>query len=148
MGAAKTAPILRLAVAGDAAALAALAGELGYPAEPSELGWRLESLPSDDEVWVAVVDGEVVGWIHCAVRRSLVVEPNVEIRGIVVGERWRHRGVGRRLMELAERLAAEHGLSAVRLRSGAQRDGAHAFYRALGYRELKTQRVFIRDLGE
>jgi histone acetyltransferase (RNA polymerase elongator complex component) len=82
------------------------------------------------------------------VRRSLVVEPSIEIRGIVVGDRWRHRGVGRRLMELAERLAAEHGLSAVRLRSGAQRDGAHAFYRALGYRELKTQRVFIRDLGE
>jgi len=148
MRAAKVAPILRRALAGDAAALAALAGELGYPTEPAELGWRLESLPSDDEVWVALVEDEVVGWIHCAVRRSLLVEPSIEIRGIVVGEKWRHRGIGRSLMELAERLAAERGLSAVRLRSGAQRDGAHAFYRALGYRELKTQRVFIRDLGE
>jgi GNAT superfamily N-acetyltransferase len=139
-------PILRRALLGDAAALAELSGELGYPAEPGEIERRLASLPRDDDVWVATIDGVVVGWVHCSVRRTLVVEPHIEILGNVVGERWRGRGVGRELMAAAERSATERGVSVVRLRSGSHRDEAHAFYRAVGYTEVKQQRVFVRDL--
>jgi ribosomal protein S18 acetylase RimI-like enzyme len=139
-------PYLRRAVLGDASALASLAGELGYPTDPAEMTRRLEALPPDDDVWVATVGDEVVGWGHCSVRLSLVVEPSIEILGIVVGERWRGRGIGRMLMERAERSAIQRGLSAVRLRSGSHREEAHGFYRALGYREIKQQRVFVREL--
>ncbi|MGD0019405.1 MAG: GNAT family N-acetyltransferase [Candidatus Limnocylindrales bacterium] len=65
-----------------------------------------------------------------------------------MGERWRNRGSGRGLMELAERSASDQGVSAVRARSGIHRLEAHDFYRALGYREIKQQRVFTRELGE
>ena len=140
--------LVRRAAPSDAPVLAALAGELGYPTDPPTIRRRLQALPPDDEVWVAEAEGEVVGWVHCAIRLSLLVEPHLEVRGIVVGERWRGRGIGRRLMARAEQSATEHGVSAVRLRSGAQRDEAHAFYRGLGYREQKLQRVFIRELGE
>jgi hypothetical protein len=51
-------------------------------------------------------------------------------------------------MELAERSASDQGVSAVRARSGIHRLEAHDFYRALGYREIKQQRVFTRELGE
>jgi hypothetical protein len=68
-------PILRLALLGDAAVLAELSGELGYPAEPDEIQRRLAALPPDDDVWVATIGDEVVGWVHCSLRRSLVVEP-------------------------------------------------------------------------
>ena len=146
MVASEAPPCFRRALLGDAAALAALAGELGYPSDPAAVIRRLEAVPPDDEVWVATVGDEVVGWVHCSVRRSLLVEPSVEILGIVVSASWRNRGIGRMLMQLAERSATEHDVSAVRLRSGTQREEAHAFYRALGYRELKTQRVFIREL--
>ena len=139
-------PILRRALLGDAAALAELSGELGYPAEPDEIERRLAALPPDDDIWVATIDGVVVGWIHCSLRRTLVVEPHIEILGNVVGERWRGRGVGRALTAQAERSADERGVSVVRLRSGSHRDGAHAFYRAVGYREQKTQRVFVREI--
>jgi GNAT superfamily N-acetyltransferase len=137
-------PILRRVLLGDAAALAELSGELGYPAEPDEIERRLAALPADDDVWVATVGDQVVGWVHCSVRRTLVVEPHIEILGNVVGERWRGRGVGRALMAAAEQSASNHGVLVVRLRSGSHRDGAHAFYRAVGYREQKTQRVFVR----
>ena len=139
-------PAIRRAVIEDAPALAELSGELGYPAEPDEIARRLASLPPDDDVWVATVEGAVVGWIHCSLRRSLVVEPGIEILGNVVGERWQGRGMGRALMAQAERSAAERGVSVVRLRSGSHRDDAHAFYRAVGYREQKTQRVFVREI--
>jgi GNAT superfamily N-acetyltransferase len=75
-----------------------------------------------------------------------VVEPGIEILGNVVGEQWRERGVGRALMAAAEQSASDHGVSVVRLRSGSHRDDAHAFYRAVGYREQKTQRVFVREV--
>ena len=139
-------PAIRRAVTGDAPVLAELSGELGYPAEPGEIERRLAALPPDDDVWVATVEGVVVGWIHCSLRRSLVVEPGIEILGNVVGERWRGRGVGRTLMAAAERTASDRGVSVVRLRSGSHRDDAHAFYRAIGYREQKTQRVFVREI--
>ena len=139
-------PTLRQAVPGDAAALAALAGELGYPAEPDEFERRLVSLSPEDDVWVATIDGEMVGWVHCSVCRSLVVEPHLVILGIIVGDKWRQQGIGRELMAAAERSASERGVSAIRLRSGSQRDEAHAFYRAVGYREQKTQLVFVREV--
>ena len=144
--AAQEKPAIRRAVTGDAPVLAELSGELGYPAEPGEIERRLAALPPDDDVWVATIDGVVVGWVHCSVRRTLVVEPHIEILGNVVGERWQGRGVGRALMAQAERSADERGVSVVRLRSGSHRDGAHAFYRAVGYREQKTQRVFVREV--
>jgi hypothetical protein len=49
-------------------------------------------------------------------------------------------------MAAAERSASERGVSVIRLRSGSQRDEAHAFYRAVGYREQKTQLVFVREV--
>ena len=41
---------MRQAVPGDAAALAELAGELGYPAEPDKIERRLVSLSPEDDV--------------------------------------------------------------------------------------------------
>jgi GNAT superfamily N-acetyltransferase len=137
---------IRRAAPPDAPVLAELSGELGYPAEPNQIERRLASLPAEDDVWVATIDGVVVGWVHCSLRRSLVVEPGIEVLGNVVGRRWRGRGVGRALMAMAEQSATDRGVSAVRLRSGSQREEAHQFYRAIGYREQKTQRVFIREL--
>jgi GNAT superfamily N-acetyltransferase len=140
-------PAIRGAVTQDSPALAELSGELGYPAEPDEIEGRLVSLPPDDDVWVATIDGTVVGWVHCSVRRTLVVEPHLEILGNVVGERWRGRGVGRALMARAESSARDRGVSVIRVRSAGHRDSAHAFYRAVGYREQKTQLVFVREVN-
>ncbi len=50
-------------------------------------------------------------------------------------------------MDAAEDWARRGGALTVRLRSGAPRTGAHAFYRALGYREGKAALGFEKDLG-
>ncbi len=138
--------IVRPAESSDVAALAELAGELGYPTEAADLARRLAELLAGDDVWVAELDGRVVGWAHCTVRRSLVVEPHIEVMGLVVGEGWRGRGIGRLLMAAADRSARAHGVSVIRLRSSIHREGAHAFYLGLGYREHKRQAVFVREV--
>jgi GNAT superfamily N-acetyltransferase len=137
---------IRAATTSDCDAIAALAGQLGYPATPADVERRLAALPSGDEVFVAESGGRVVGWIHCPLTRSLVIEPHVLIQGIVVDEAWRGHGIGRRLMAQAEAYARRQGVGFVRLRSGSQRQAAHAFYEALGYRRTKTQVVLVRDV--
>jgi GNAT superfamily N-acetyltransferase len=139
-------PRIRTAQPSDVAALAELAGELGYPVGAGEMAVRLVGLPTDDEVLVAELGGEVAGWVHLSLCRSLILEPHVEILGLVVGERWRRRGIGRALMTAAESWAAGRSVALIRLRSGSQREGAHQFYRSLGYSVAKMQSVFARRL--
>jgi ribosomal protein S18 acetylase RimI-like enzyme len=139
--------VLRPAAPADATTIAGLAGELGYPATAIDVIRRLAALPDHDEVLVADSGGGVVGWIHCSLARSLLVEPHVQVLGIVVAREWRGRGIGRRLMVAAEDLARRRGVAFVRLRSRVEREGAHAFYEALGYRQTKTQTQFVRELA-
>jgi ribosomal protein S18 acetylase RimI-like enzyme len=48
----------------------------------------------------------------------------------------RGRGLGRRLLERLEEIAAAHGCRAVRLDSASHMGPAIALYRRLGYREI------------
>jgi GNAT superfamily N-acetyltransferase len=139
--------VIRAAEPSDVAALARLAGELGYPTDTEQMAHRLADLPASDDVWVAILDGEVVGWVHCAVCRTLVLDPHLEVMALVVGEGRRGLGIGRLLMEAAERSARDRGVSTIRLRSNVVREGAHAFYGQLGYREQKRSTLFAKELN-
>jgi GNAT superfamily N-acetyltransferase len=75
-----------------------------------------------------------------------VADPQTEIGGLVVDESYRRRGVGRLLMEQAERWAREKGCGAICLRSNVVRKDAHAFYERIGYSNVKTSRVFHKIL--
>ena len=132
----------------DAANVAALCGELGYPATAADVAARLARLRSsaDDAVFVADDDRVVVGWIHGTVRALLESDPYVEIGGLVVDQRRRRAGIGRLLMLEAERWAMTRGCTRVRLRSNITRTAAHAFYQRLGYRIAKTQYAFDKPL--
>ena len=140
---------IRPAVPADAAALAALAGQFGYPTTDEEARRRLTLLARlpDDVVWVAETPGhEVIGWLHASRTVTLVADVAVEVRGLVVDEGHRSQGVGARLMEAAEAWARTFGARSVNLRSNVLRGEAHRFYERLGYEEIKRQATFRRDL--
>ena len=59
--------------------------------------------------------------------------PVMRVTALVVDGRARGRGVGKRLMEHAEHLAAAAGCGAVELTSAVGRVEAHAFYCSIGY---------------
>ncbi len=142
-------PAIRDARLSDAAALAPLSGQLGYPATEQEVRARLERLLGDpaQAVFVVEVGSELAAWIH--VMDSVTVEsgPAVEIRGLLVDEAQRGSGLGRALVERGEAWARERGVGTMTVRSNVVRAGAHAFYQRLGYAVVKTQHAFRKRLA-
>ena len=139
--------LTRQARSGDAKSLAALSTQLGYPAEDKEAEARLLTLTDhpDHALFVAENDAGVVGWIHVCRAHRLGSPAFAEVLGLVVEESLRGQGVGSRLLTHAEAWAKKQDLPTVRIRCNARRTATHAFYRRRGYRESKTQKVFLRS---
>jgi GNAT superfamily N-acetyltransferase len=139
---------IRRARASDAARLAELAGELGYPTTAKEIRQRLSRLQpaATHAVFVADVSGELIGWLH--VSRNYLLESPVraEVNGLVVSAAARSQGAGRMLLRAAEEWARKHKCTGVNLRSNVLRDRAHKFYEREGYEHYKTQKAFRKPL--
>jgi GNAT superfamily N-acetyltransferase len=135
----------------DAAAVAELSGQLGYPVSASAVAARLARLVGrEDQVLLAAVDdqGHVAGWIHGAEQDLVETERRCEILGLVVDQHKRRGGVGRRLVAEVEAWAAERGLTQMSVRSNVARVESHPFYEGQGYRRVKTQQVYRKRIGD
>lgn len=136
---------VRSALSMDAPHIAVLSGQLGYPCTAAQVRQRLRSLMRnpDHAVWVAEFDGaNVAGWIHVFVHQVLESDREAEIGGLVIDDQFRGRGVGKALVERAERWAKARRLKFVRVRSNIIRKDAHTFYQKHGYKIVKTQTTF------
>ncbi len=134
----------------DAAAVTALAAELGYPAAAGSVAHRLAAAIADGgqlALGAEDEDGRLVAWLHASRAPRLQSPPQVEITALVVAAPRRGQGIGAALVAAAERWARQRGAAELRVRSRSERAGAHRFYRRAGFRALKTQQVFVRDLG-
>ncbi|MGC8633810.1 MAG: GNAT family N-acetyltransferase [Candidatus Limnocylindrales bacterium] len=128
---------LRPAQATDAAAIAALLSAEGYPAGPGDILERLERWNDGrSAVLVATAREEVVGFV------AVHVMPRFEhgdwiarVLALVVDEGARERGVGRELMEAAERHALESGCAFIEVTAGRHRPGALQLYESVGYEQ-------------
>ena len=138
---------LRGARVGDAVALAVLLGELGYPSTPEQAAERLARIADDPSTMaiVAEADGQVAGLgalhVQTLVERD---ELGCEVAALVVGERFRRRGIGELLMRALEDEARAHGGKHLVLNTAHRRADAHAFYEALGYEH--TGRRYAKKL--
>jgi len=142
-------PVIRQARTIDAAGIAALSVELGYPAPMEEFEERLRALDGNADHRVLVVDtgGKVAAWLHVSLVESLETGPFAEIRGLVVTEALRSRGIGAALVAAAERWAVERGCAKIRVRSNALRTRARTFYERLDYVVTKQQNVLDKKLA-
>lgn len=138
----------RRATARDAAEIARLAGELGYPTTPEQAADRLAAVLADARHVVCVTGDpdRLAGWIHAAVQPSLDSDACVEILGLVVDGTTRGRGIGAALLAAVREWAAGTGLGELRVRSNVVRAGAHRFYEREGFVVKKTQKVFAQAL--
>ena len=129
-------PILvRLATTADAERIAALFTDEGYPAGPSDIVERLGRFDSElSRVFVADHDGEVLGFVAVhALPRFEHSDRIVRILALVVDAGVRERGIGRLLMEAAERLGSEVGAAFAEVTAGHHRPEARRLYEELGY---------------
>ena len=139
---------VRSGVRADAARVAELSGQLGYPVSAGEVEARLEGSPdgSEGDLLVAVHDGAVVGFLEVERRRSVYAGGWAEISGLVVGEGSRGRGVGRALVAAACAWARGQGFRRLRVRTNVVRERSARFYEGEGFRLVKQQRVYDREL--
>jgi GNAT superfamily N-acetyltransferase len=128
---------IRSAEAGDAAALASLMSELGYETRTAEMEMRLEVIRADSRyaTLVAIVDGKVAGMIGTFCRHSYEHNgPSGRIIAMVVTETMRDRGVGSRLLAVAEQNLADRNIRRIALNTRFEREEAHKFYEKAGYK--------------
>ena len=127
--------------------MAALLGELGYPTSPAQAGQRLQRIAADPSTWVIVAEvGSELAGLGALHVQNLVErdEPGCQVAGLVVGQRFRRRGIGELLMQVLEDEARRRGGRAMVLNTAHRRADAHAFYEALGYEH--TGRRYAKKL--
>lgn len=89
---------------------------------------RLERGPGAGELWVAELDGRIVGAISMQAE-----EGRGRLRWLVLDGALRGRGVGRALVEVALDYARERGWPGVFLTTLKGLDAAHGIYRKAGF---------------
>jgi GNAT superfamily N-acetyltransferase len=139
---------IRRARLSDAARLAELSGQLGYPAKRGEILQRMKRMrpAARHAIFVAESEKLVTGWLHVSVTPLLEVLLRAEVNGLVVDETQRSAGTGAKLLQAAERWAAEKGCKSMSVRSNVVRERAHEFYLRNGYEHYKTQKAFRKYL--
>ena len=146
---------LRRARIGDAAELARLSAQLGYPQSADAFERRLRRLliSADHPVIVATGDGAAQDDTHLlgfvAIERRLMLETGdrVEIVGLVVDDAARRRGIGQALVAAALDWARGIGIGEVIVRSNVAREQSHPFYEDAGFERIKSQHVYLRRVG-
>ncbi len=116
----------------DAAAIARLLTQLGYPTDGASITRRMERL-GDDRLVVAEADGAIAGLAQLHVSPSLEYDgPAGKLAALVVDEAHRRSGVGRALVEAMEAEARARCCVLLFLTTAERRVDAHAFYGRLG----------------
>lgn len=138
---------IREAAADDVAALADLATQLGYPSQPEEMSRRLTALQSERSVVLVALEGsQIVGLVQVSIEPTVLVEARATIDALVVDEAHRGEGIGSALVDAAESWAVDRGCLLICVRSNITREGAHTFYKKLGYVLVKTSFVLTKGL--
>jgi GNAT superfamily N-acetyltransferase len=140
---------IRAARSEDCISLARLSNELEHPTTPEQVAERFSAASQEKTYALFVAElpaGELAGFVELVVERLIDAEPRVDVAGLVVSANCRGTGIGRILMDHAERWAVERGCKIVHLRTNLKRAGAHAFYERLGYEHVKTQKTFRKLL--
>ena len=140
--------VIRNAEQRDAAAIAALVTELGYPATGDDVSQRLKRLAASADAIALVAEstsGKVAGVATGHVLPCLHSTPIVaKLTMLVVAADSRQVGVGKQLCAGIERWAQDRGAAKISVTSGLQRSGAHVFYERIGYEKtgVRLTKVF------
>jgi len=128
----------------DAESVATLSTQLGYESDIKQTSERIKRINNSNEncAFVALVDGEVVGWIHGFYTLRIESDPFIEIGGLIVDEKYRNLKIGKQLIENINLWAKKHQVKKLKVRCNIKRTESHKFYERLGFKENKRQIAF------
>lgn len=144
-------PVIRLAQLDDAESIYLLnKNTLGYGMELEETKKRLEIVleRTTDKVWVAVLNGTVVGYVHAADYECTYMKSLKNILALAVFTEYQGQGFGKLLLEKVEEWSYNSGCSGVRFTSGYDRERAHEFYKHCQYIHRKNAKNFIKQFSQ
>ncbi len=128
--------------------LVTLIKTLGYSVDQPSLKKRLKEIisRSDHLLLVAKVDDQIAGFCHGYLRLLTEVPKAMEIGGLAVKEAFQRQGIGKKLIKEIEDLTIKQKIKYIVLSSNVFRKGAHRFYQKMGYKILKQQHAFEKEL--
>jgi GNAT superfamily N-acetyltransferase len=142
---------VRRAQPNDAAHVAALLAELGYPDNPVEQVRQRLTMWAREKTSLALVADRHERALGIV---AVTAIPYLEHEGrwgrivaLVVSPACRGQGIGRQLLEAAEKAASELGCIAMEVTSARSRAESHSFYQNLGYQEWGDRSArYLKDL--
>lgn len=103
-----------------------------------------------DTLYLAIVEGAYVGFIHMSLRGDYVEGSNSSpvgyVEGIYVEENFRNRGISKRLIEAGEQWSKSLGCSQIASDTELDNHGSQEFHKKIGFREANRIVAFIKDL--
>ncbi len=141
--------LTRTAHTADAEFITELSDQLGYKTTHEKIRKRMDVLLEDPHHCVFVVCNRaiVVGWIHAFYCIRIESDPFIEIGGLVIEKHYRKKGLGKMLIRKVIEWAAMKNITRIRVRSNTIRKETHEFYRNIGFKEIKEQKIFDMELG-
>jgi GNAT superfamily N-acetyltransferase len=133
----------------DAEIIMSLIEQLGYEATKAETIKRIKNIISNEDHFActAIVENKIVGWIHAFVSIYLESNPFVEIGGLIVEENFRGLGIGKKLIDEAEKWMISKNIYKLRVRTNVNRKDTHRFYLNHGFSLTKEQKIFDKQLN-
>lgn len=119
----------------------------GFEVPIEELRSRVEELPRDDRLILAIDGDLLIGYAHLQITRDLIHEETAEVICIIVRGGYRRQSIGRRLIHTAETYAEQSGKARLLMRTNVTLPQAQAFFSSMGYEQTGTSVEFIRDLS-
>ena len=113
------------------------------PGDRVKMTRLMEKLDADPDKYLLVAEdrntGEIVGSLLGVVFEDICGDcrPILLVENVAVLEQYQGRGIGRAMFEEIERWGREKDCHYEILVSGMKRTGAHKFYAALGFDEVK-----------
>jgi ribosomal protein S18 acetylase RimI-like enzyme len=138
---------IRPGTAEDAAAIAPLLAELGYPSELEKLRGRLARIVATDASGVLVAEAEGAAAALIAYQLIEHLErpgPTCRITALVTGPARRRHGAASALLAAVAEIARERGCDRLEVTTRPHREDALAFYREAGFEE--RPRRLVRSL--
>lgn len=128
--------------------VAKLSEQLGYPVTQKDLHVRFTKHSSSSRHMFLVYEENrnILGWIHLEQVEDLIEEDKAEVKALVVEENSRGSGVGKALMEAAEKWAKTYQLHTIYLNCNILRERTHKFYTREGFVNYKTSRFFEKKI--
>lgn len=139
---------IREADINDKESLAILCNQLGYEAKTEDIPFRLGQINELNHqiIYVAEIDRYVVGWIHVYLCPLLISGLQAQLGGMVVDEKFRGQGIGKKLLIQAENWARSKNCQSMSLFTNINRSKTHQFYAQMDYQTIKTEYVLRKEL--